>query len=44
MISKKLSKGGTISVDLKGTEFTFNVKKGKNGAFGSEGMVGEMVM
>jgi ATP-dependent Clp protease ATP-binding subunit ClpB len=44
MISKKLSKGGTISVDLKGTEFTFNVKKGKNGAFVSEGMVGEMVM
>ncbi|MFZ2621305.1 MAG: AAA family ATPase [Minisyncoccia bacterium] len=33
MISKRLSKGGSISVDMKGTEFIFSVKKGRNGSF-----------
>ncbi|TSC70012.1 MAG: ATP-dependent Clp protease ATP-binding subunit ClpB [Parcubacteria group bacterium Gr01-1014_46] len=33
MISRGLSKGGTISVDMKAGEFSFNVKKGKNGSF-----------
>ena len=33
MISKGLSKGGSISVDMKGGELTFNVKKGRNGSF-----------
>ena len=31
MISKGLSKGGAISVGLKGEEFVFEVKKGKKG-------------
>ena len=29
MISKNLMKGGTISIGMKGKEFTFEVKKGK---------------
>ncbi len=33
MVSKGLSKGGSISVDMKDGELTFNVKKGKNGSF-----------
>lgn len=33
MVSKGLSKGGAIHVDLKGNEFTFTVKKGRNGSF-----------
>ncbi|MFZ2523398.1 MAG: AAA family ATPase [Minisyncoccia bacterium] len=33
MVSKGISKGGTITVDMKGDEFVFNVKKGKNGSF-----------
>lgn len=33
MVSKGLLKGGTISVDTKDSELTFNVKKGKNGSF-----------
>jgi ATP-dependent Clp protease ATP-binding subunit ClpB len=39
MVSKGLSKGGSISVDMKGGEFVFNVKKGKNGSFVSDGFV-----
>ncbi len=31
MISKNLSKGGVISVSLKGEEFNFDIKKGKKG-------------
>ncbi len=41
MISKGLSKGGTISVDMKGGEFNFSVKKGKNGSFVSDGFMTE---
>ncbi len=41
MISKSLSKGGTIAVDIKDNKFTFTVKKGKNGSFVSESMVSE---
>ncbi len=56
MVSKGLSKGGAISVDMKparhasqgdaggGTEFTFNVKKGKNGSFVTEGFLQEGVL
>jgi ATP-dependent Clp protease ATP-binding subunit ClpA len=39
MISRGLSKGGTITVDMKGGEFAFSVKKGKNGSFVSDGFV-----
>jgi ATP-dependent Clp protease ATP-binding subunit ClpB len=39
MVSKGLSKGGSIFVDFKNNEFTFDVKKGKNGSFVTEGMV-----
>ena len=33
MVSKGLSKGGSISVDMKEGGLSFNVKKGKNGSF-----------
>ena len=36
MVSKGISKGGAVTVDLKGSEFVFSVKKGKNGSFVSE--------
>ncbi len=36
MVSKGLSKGGSILVDMKGGEFTFTVKKGRNGSFVSD--------
>ncbi|KND52099.1 MAG: ATP-dependent Clp protease ATP-binding subunit ClpB [Parcubacteria bacterium C7867-003] len=39
MISRGLSKGGTITVDMKGEEFTFTVKKGKNGSFIGESFI-----
>ncbi len=41
MVSKGLSKGGVISVDMKAGEFVFTVKKGKNGSFVSDGFVQE---
>ncbi len=41
MVSKGLAKGGSITVDMKGDEFTFSVKKGKNGSFVTEGFVQE---
>jgi len=49
MISRGLSKGGTISVDMKSTrqdsggadEFSFTVKKGKNGSFVSDSFLTE---
>jgi len=44
MISKGLSKGGTISVDIKDNKFTFTIKKGKNGSFVTEGMVSESAL
>jgi ATP-dependent Clp protease ATP-binding subunit ClpB len=39
MVSKGLSKGGSVTVDMKDTEFTFNVKKGKNGSFVTESLI-----
>ncbi len=39
MISKGLSKGGAISVDIKDKEFTFAVKKGKNGSFVTDSFI-----
>lgn len=39
MISKGISKGGTITVDMKGGEFSFKVSKGKNGSFVAESLV-----
>ena len=44
MISKGLSKGGSISVDMKGGEYVFNVKKGKNGSFVTNPFVSESVV
>jgi ATP-dependent Clp protease ATP-binding subunit ClpB len=44
MVSKGISKGGTINVDMKGGEFVFNVKKGKNGSFVDSGFVSENVV
>ncbi|MFZ2522453.1 MAG: AAA family ATPase [Minisyncoccia bacterium] len=44
MVSKGISKGGTIHVDLKGGEFNFNVKKGRNGSFVSESFIPESTM
>ncbi|HEY4505279.1 MAG TPA: AAA family ATPase [Candidatus Paceibacterota bacterium] len=44
MVSKGISKGGSISVDIKGTEFVFNVKKGKNGSFVTEGFVSDSIV
>ena len=44
MVSKGLSKGGAVSVDLKGNEFTFSVKKGKNGSFVTESFVNGVVL
>lgn len=41
MISKGLSKGGTINVDMKGGDFNFSVKKGRNGSFVSESLLSE---
>ncbi len=48
MVSKGISKGGTIHVDIKPAstqggdgEFTFSVKKGKNGSFVSESFLKE---
>ena len=39
MVSKGLMKGGAIHVDIKGSEFTFTVKKGRNGSFVSDGFI-----
>ncbi|HEY0221021.1 MAG TPA: AAA family ATPase, partial [Candidatus Paceibacterota bacterium] len=44
MVSKGVSKGGTIHVDMKGGEFAFNVKKGKNGSFVSENFISDSVL
>ncbi len=43
MVSKGISKGGTINVDMRNNEFTFNVKKGRNGSFVSDGFVDEKI-
>lgn len=39
MISKGVSKGGGVTVGLKGTELTFEVKKGKKGSLWSENLI-----
>jgi ATP-dependent Clp protease ATP-binding subunit ClpB len=44
MVSKGISKGGTINVDMKGSEFTFNVKKGRNGSFVSDSFLNESTL
>ena len=44
MISKGLSKGGSISVDMKGGEYVFNIKKGKNGSFVTNPFVSDVVL
>ncbi len=41
MVSKGLSKGGAISVDMKDGQFSFVVKKGKNGSFVADSFVHE---
>ncbi len=43
MVSKGLMKGGAIAVDMKGDEFAFTVRKGKNGSFVSDGFVHENI-
>lgn len=45
MVSKGISKGGSVQVDInKAGEFTFNVKKGKNGSFVTDGFVNESTL
>lgn len=44
MVSKGISKGGSIHVDIKDGKFTFNVKKGKNGSFVTDGFVPDNVL
>lgn len=39
MISKGVSKGGAITVDVKKGEFTFEVKKGRKGSLWTESMI-----
>lgn len=43
IVSKGIMKGGSISVDIKAGEFTFEVKKGKKGSFVSDGFVEQAV-
>jgi len=43
MISRGVMKGGSIAVDIKNGEFSFEVKKGKKGSFVSDGFVQESV-
>ncbi|MBA3732816.1 AAA family ATPase [Patescibacteria group bacterium] len=44
MVSKGLSKGGSITVDIKNGEFDFTVKKGRNGSFVSDSFVHEKTL
>ncbi|MSU45216.1 MAG: AAA family ATPase [Candidatus Zambryskibacteria bacterium] len=44
MVSKGLSKGGTVTVDMKGSEFAFSVKKGKNGSFVTESFISDKAL
>jgi len=39
MLSKGISKGGTVIVGLKGTELTFEIKKGKKGSLWTESVI-----
>ncbi len=41
IVGKGVMKGGAVHVDLKGDEFIFTVKKGKNGSFISDNFVQE---
>jgi ATP-dependent Clp protease ATP-binding subunit ClpB len=44
MVSKGISKGGSIHVDMKNGEFAFTVKKGRNGSFVTDGFVSDQVL
>lgn len=45
MVSKGISKGGSVHVDInKAGEFTFTVKKGKNGSFVTDGFINESAL
>jgi len=44
MVSKGISKGGSISVDLKGEELTFSVKKGKHDSFVSPSFINDGIL
>lgn len=44
IIGKKIMKGGTINVDIKGNEYVFDVKKGRRGSFISDGFVEKNVV
>ncbi len=44
IIGKKIMKGGTINVDIKGNEYIFDVKKGRKGSFISDGFVDKNVL
>jgi hypothetical protein len=44
MVSKGISKGGSIHIDMKNGEFTFTVKKGRNGSFVTDGFVTDQVL
>ena len=44
MVSKGISKGGSISVDMKDGKLDFNVKKGRNGSFVSDSFVPNHVL
>ncbi len=45
MVSKGISKGGSVHVDInKAGEFTFNVKKGKNGSFVTDSFINESTL
>ncbi len=44
MVSKSLSKGGAIAVDMKNGELVFSVKKGKNGSFVASSFVDGSVL
>jgi ATP-dependent Clp protease ATP-binding subunit ClpC len=39
MVSKGIMKGGSIAVDVKGGEYTFDVKKGRKGSFVAEDII-----
>ncbi len=41
IISKGIMKGGTVSIDLRGDEFTFDIKKGRKGSFIAENIIPE---
>jgi ATP-dependent Clp protease ATP-binding subunit ClpA len=44
IVSKGISKGGSIVVDMKGEEYTLSVKKGRRGSFVSPSFVSDRVL